>query len=318
MILHNESSIQTDPANTSKTEKPYLDVRWGMQFYLFFDVVVRLGVYGLAFVLATMGFNRYVGWPAVLPTQADWGLVFSWCKCLIGWIILFNFVYAAELLILRVLIPKPREGRYASEDFNNQMLWACLQGVVTKARCQAPFPAFLVHEISMLPPLRRLWNRFFGPNTKSCLFTEPRVLDAWSVDIGRNVVLGINSMLTPHVAMRDAITFRPIKIEDDVVVGVNALIMGGCHLKRGCVVGAGAVVLPNTVIGPYEFWGGVPAKKIYDLRTHERDREVIYQLDLHQRVSQEMASVAAMGAGRGLSSAGVSESVGPDLRRVDY
>ena len=42
-------------------------------------------------------------------------------------------------------------------------------------------------------------------------------------------------------------------------------VSGGVHIKSGSVIGLGAIVLPNTVIGPNEFWAGVPAKKIRNL-----------------------------------------------------
>ncbi len=74
-------------------------------------------------------------------------------------------------------------------------------------------------------------------------------------------------------------TVGPAFIEDDVSIGHNATVHA-CTLKRGCLVGMGAVVLDfavvgegaivaagsvvtqHTVIGPNEIWGGVPAKFI--------------------------------------------------------
>ena len=46
-----------------------------------------------------------------------------------------------------------------------------------------------------------------------------------------------------------------------------ALVLGGSFFLLWPPAGliAGAIVLPNTIVGPNEFWGGVPAKKIRDL-----------------------------------------------------
>lgn len=52
----------------------------------------------------------------------------------------------------------------------------------------------------------------------------------------------------------------PIRIEDDVWVGANAVILKGVTIGRGAIVGAGAVVTKS--IPECEIWGGVPAKKI--------------------------------------------------------
>lgn len=71
----------------------------------------------------------------------------------------------------------------------------------------------------------------------------------------------------------------PTIIEDDVSIGHNATVHA-CTLKKGCLIGMGATVLDNavvgegsivaagalvlgrTIIGDHEIWGGVPAKFI--------------------------------------------------------
>lgn len=49
-------------------------------------------------------------------------------------------------------------------------------------------------------------------------------------------------------------------ISDDVWIGCNAIIKRGVVIQTGAVIGAGAVVTKD--VGPYEIWGGVPARKI--------------------------------------------------------
>lgn len=55
-------------------------------------------------------------------------------------------------------------------------------------------------------------------------------------------------------------TEKPIVIEDDVWIGMRAIIMPGVTIHRGAIVGAGAVVTKD--IPPYAIVGGVPAKVI--------------------------------------------------------
>jgi chloramphenicol O-acetyltransferase type B len=50
------------------------------------------------------------------------------------------------------------------------------------------------------------------------------------------------------------------KIGNDVWIGAEALIMPGIKIADGAVIGARAVVTKN--IGPYEIWGGNPARLI--------------------------------------------------------
>ena len=52
----------------------------------------------------------------------------------------------------------------------------------------------------------------------------------------------------------------PIVIEDDVMIGADAIILKGLTIGEGAIVAAGAVVTKS--IPPYTIWGGNPAKKI--------------------------------------------------------
>lgn len=51
-----------------------------------------------------------------------------------------------------------------------------------------------------------------------------------------------------------------VKIEEDVWIGANCVILPDVTIGRGAIVGAGAVVTRN--VGPYAIVGGVPARQI--------------------------------------------------------
>lgn len=51
-----------------------------------------------------------------------------------------------------------------------------------------------------------------------------------------------------------------VEIGNDVWIGNNVTILDGIKIGNGAIVATGAVVTKD--IGPYEIWGGVPAKKI--------------------------------------------------------
>ncbi|HJT19694.1 MAG TPA: DapH/DapD/GlmU-related protein [Nitrospira sp.] len=104
--------------------------------------------------------------------------------------------------------------------------------------------------------------------------------------IGPKVSLGRYVMLGPHVAIvgNDHVTCRagvptifagrpPLKetiIEDDVWVGIGAIVMSGVRIGRGAVIGAGSVVTKDVL--PYEIHAGVPARKIGERFPDESDR----------------------------------------------
>lgn len=53
-------------------------------------------------------------------------------------------------------------------------------------------------------------------------------------------------------------------IEDDVLVGMGAIVMDDAVIGANSVIAAGAIVLPGTVIEPGSVYAGIPARKVKD------------------------------------------------------
>lgn len=64
-----------------------------------------------------------------------------------------------------------------------------------------------------------------------------------------------------------------IEIGNDVWIGQSVEILSGIRISDGAVIAAGAVVTEN--IGPYEVWGGVPAKLIKKRFNEEEIRKLL-------------------------------------------
>ena len=275
MIPENLSTPATDipltsevpPAAEGPIDEPR-DPHNVLRGFVLLDLFVRLLIWSTAGILASYVIGWWVGRPAGNPFAGDWGITWAWGMWAAAWVLLYNLFYVALLVVLRLPVPTPREGRYAmqpGQPIDMQVIWSSLVGVLTIARLQAPWPGFLVFHISQLPPMCWLMNRFFGPKSESTFATDPKVIDPHMVTIGRNVVLGLNSTVAGHYVERGAIVFKRTIIEDDVVVGGDAKILGGVRIKRGAVIAAGSVVLPDSVVGENEFWWGVPARKFRTL-----------------------------------------------------
>lgn len=71
---------------------------------------------------------------------------------------------------------------------------------------------------------------------------------AWPLTIGSGVTVG-------HRAVVHGCT-----VEDDVLIGMGAIVLNGAHIGQGSIIGAGAVVLEGTEIPPHSLVVGVPAK----------------------------------------------------------
>lgn len=91
----------------------------------------------------------------------------------------------------------------------------------------------------------------------------------------RNVSIGNYVLIAPGVSIigydhefkdiKTPIMFqgeieKKIIIDDDVWIGTNVIILKGVNLKKGCIIGAGAVITKDCE--KYSIYGGIPAKLI--------------------------------------------------------
>jgi carbonic anhydrase/acetyltransferase-like protein (isoleucine patch superfamily) len=80
-----------------------------------------------------------------------------------------------------------------------------------------------------------------------CTFLKSKTI------IGNNVSIGHNAIVHGCV------------IEDNVLVGMGAIVMDHAKIGSNTIIAAGAVVPENTVVEPGSIYAGVPAKKIKDI-----------------------------------------------------
>jgi carbonic anhydrase/acetyltransferase-like protein (isoleucine patch superfamily) len=80
----------------------------------------------------------------------------------------------------------------------------------------------------------------------TAVHTDP----AWPVVLGERVTVGHRCVL------------HGCTLEDDVLVGMGAVVMNGAHVGRGALIAAGAVVTEGTVVPELSLAVGVPAKVI--------------------------------------------------------
>lgn len=71
--------------------------------------------------------------------------------------------------------------------------------------------------------------------------------------IGNNVSIGHNAIV------------HGCTVHDNVLIGMGAIIMDNAVIGSNCIIGAGSVVLENTIIESGTIYAGVPAKKIKDI-----------------------------------------------------
>jgi carbonic anhydrase/acetyltransferase-like protein (isoleucine patch superfamily) len=71
--------------------------------------------------------------------------------------------------------------------------------------------------------------------------------------IGDNVSIGHNAIV------------HGCTVEENVLIGMGAIVMDRCYIEKNSIIAAGAVLLEGTRVESGSIYGGIPAKKIKDL-----------------------------------------------------
>ena len=87
------------------------------------------------------------------------------------------------------------------------------------------------------------------------------------VGYGHSTEIGDFCSITHHA------TIHGSKIEDDCLVGINAVVMDGAVIGRGSIIAGGAMVREDSVFPPGSIIAGVPAKQIAERDSARANRE---------------------------------------------
>lgn len=166
------------------------------------------------------------------------------------------------------------------------------------------FEVFILHIVGFIPShyFRRFFYRLGGVKIGrgSAIHMGARFYNPWNIKIGKDSIVGEGVVLdgrgkliigdhvdiatevmiynaehdvnAEHFAAVESVTLEPVIIEDYVFIGARAIILPGVTVKKGAVVGAGAVVTKD--VPAFTIVGGVPAKPIGE----RKDKNPHYRL----------------------------------------
>lgn len=77
-----------------------------------------------------------------------------------------------------------------------------------------------------------------------CTYQKTKTVIADRVSIGHNAIV------------------HGCTIEENVLIGMGAIVMDNCVIGSNSIIAAGAVLLENTIVEPGSVYAGVPAKKV--------------------------------------------------------
>lgn len=80
--------------------------------------------------------------------------------------------------------------------------------------------------------------------------------------LGNNVSIGHNALV------------HGCTVQDNVLIGMGAIVMDNVVVESNCIIAAGAVVLEGTHIEAGSLYAGVPAKKVKEVDQHHIEGEI--------------------------------------------
>lgn len=104
--------------------------------------------------------------------------------------------------------------------------------------------------------------------------------DVHSIRIGRNtniqdfamlhcthkkfsLTIGNNATIGHHATLHGCV------VEDNVLIGINSIVLDGAQVHKNSIIGAGAVVLPGTIVPEGALFAGNPARLKKNLSPEE-------------------------------------------------
>lgn len=80
--------------------------------------------------------------------------------------------------------------------------------------------------------------------------------------IGNNVSIGHNAIV------------HGCTIQNNVLIGMGAIVMDNCVIESNSIVAAGSVITQNTIVESGTIWAGVPAKKVKEINQSDFAGEI--------------------------------------------
>lgn len=148
------------------------------------------------------------------------------------------------LCLLGLLLPRPKEGLHKIPSKETTKWFITFQ--FGRLWSYPPFK----HVIFSSVILRTLFLRCCGAKVSMSIgwSTHSILSDPSFVEVGKGVIIGIESLISAHTIMQGRLYLKKIKIKDGVLIGARCGISAGAEILENSVLEGGVEVLPNVVV----------------------------------------------------------------------
>lgn len=177
------------------------------------------------------------------------------------------FLYGLCLILVVALLRlifnlRLQEGEYKIPS------WGAAKWAFTNALVLVVSITFM--DFILLTPLAPLFFRWMGAKVgKNVQINSKNCADLSLLEIGDGAVIGGHATVIAHSFERGRLILRKVRIGQNVVVGLNSVVLPGSDLGRRSMLAAGGVLQKDAQIGEREVYFGVPAQSIRERRDRE-------------------------------------------------
>jgi acetyltransferase-like isoleucine patch superfamily enzyme len=215
-------------------------------------------------------------WPAVLFVNFSWVRTVNYLLILRFWLLAFSlvlafFIYGFCLILLLGLLRiafrlNLKEGEHRIASFGLYR-WLFINGLYMIA-------SITFMDFVLLSPFSIFFFRLMGAKLgKNVQINSKKCFDLSLIEIGDNAVIGGYATVMCHSFERGRLILRKVKIGKNVVLGLNSVVMAGAEIGDGAFITAGAILGKNKKVAPGSVYVGVPAESTAERRNRLNNPE---------------------------------------------
>lgn len=113
----------------------------------------------------------------------------------------------------------------------------------------------------LMTPYCALFFKFMGAKIgKNVIINSKNVLDLSLLEIGDNAVIGGNATVIGHSFEKGGLILKKVKIGKNVLIGLNSVVFPGVEIGENAVIAAGAIIPKDTHVPANTVFFGHPVQ----------------------------------------------------------